>query len=418
MKDFHASQVYMLMSFMTSLANATMFTTYAIYQVIELGLNPLQLLLVGMVLEVTVLLFEGITGVVADTYGRKRSVITGMFVLGFGFVLEGSALWLGQASPMISAFMWLLLSQVFFGVGATFISGADSAWMVDEVGEDSAGRIFMRARRAGLFGSLIGIVLSVGISAFWGANLPYIIGGILYLALGLFLLVYMKETAFVKPDRKEGGGLSSHWKEMKATWLSGAQVIRSYPALIMFLIVTLFSGAASEGYDRLWQAHLIHEIGFPASYSFPTAVWLGIIAVLSTLLSLLVMWIVERRIDMSNQKVVFRTMFLLTAARIVAIVALAFSPGFEWALMSVLFFELIRTMMGPMYETWLNLNIESKSRATVLSMMSQTDALGQTGGGPFIGWIGTRFTVRASLVASALLFAPILLVYRRMKDGR
>lgn len=207
MNHFHASRVYMLMSFITSLANATMFTTYAIYQVIELGLTPLQLLMVGMVLEVTVLLFEGITGALADTYGRRRSVVTGMFILGFGFVLEGSALWLGQASPLNTAFMWLLLSQVFFGIGATFVSGADSAWMVDEVGEDSAGRIFMRARRAGLVGSLIGIVLSVSISTFWGSNLPYIAGGILYLALHDIPPMTVKEGEQVHITLvNEGGG--------------------------------------------------------------------------------------------------------------------------------------------------------------------------------------------------------------------
>ncbi|MDF2719092.1 MAG: transporter [Paenibacillus sp.] len=392
-----------------------MFTTYAIYQVIALGLNPLQLLLVGMVLEVTVLVFEGITGVIADIYSRRLSVIVGMFVLGFGFVLEGSAIWLGEASPLVSAFVWLLLSQVVFGIGATFVSGADTAWIVDEVGEERAGRLFLQARRVSLFGTLIGILLSVGLSAA-GANLPYIAGGILYVMLGLFLLAVMKETKFVRAERDDGA--SSHWKSMKATWLSGARVIRRHPVLLMVLIVTLFSGASSEGYDRLWQAHLIVDIGFPQLVSFTTASWIGLIALLSALLSWPVLWAAEKHIDMSSERVVFRSMIVLTAARIVAVLAVALSPGFVWALVAVLFFEIVRTLSGPIYDTWLNLKIESKSRATVLSMMSQTDALGQTAGGPFVGWIGHRYSVRAALVTAAVLLAPVLAVYARTQQRK
>ncbi|WP_327204788.1 MFS transporter [Paenibacillus sp. DMB20] len=412
MMNVKASQVYIFMGFWTSLANAMMFTTYAIYEVIALGLNPLQLLLVGMVLEAAVLLFEGITGVVADYYSRRRSVIMGMFVLGVGFALAGSAIWLGDKGLAMSSFAWLLLSQMVSGIGYTFISGADTAWIVDEVGEKNAGKLFLRARRIGLFGTLLGIAISVFLSS-QGANLPYLAGGLMYLLLGVYLLFYMKETKFVRPERRSGA--FSHWKSMKETWLSGSRVIRRHPLLLMMLIVTVFSGAASEGYDRLWQAHMITEIGFPADIPFSAAIWVGLIAVLSTLLSLPVMWIAEKRIDMSRERIVFKGMLILTLVRITAIMVLALSSGFAWALAAVLLYDMVRMLSAPFYDTWLNLNIESKSRATVLSMMSQSDALGQTAGGPFVGWIGSRFSLRASLVAAAVLLTPILAVYSRMQ---
>lgn len=415
MMKLQASHVYSIIGFMTSLANATMFTTYAVYQVIALGLNPLQLLLVGMVLEVTVLVFEGITGVMADVYGRRRSVITGMFVLGFGFLLEGCVLWLAEASPLLSAFMWLLLAQVVFGIGATFISGADMAWIVDEVGEESAGRIFLQAKRIGLFGTLAGIALSVGLSAI-RPNLPYVTGGVMYVLLGVFLIFAMKETKFAKAVN--GSQAVSHWSGMKAAWLSGTRVIRGNPLLLMILIVTIFSGAASEGYDRLWQAYLIVDVGLPPDDRFAPAVWFGLLAVLSTMLSLVAVWIAEKRIDMSSGRVAFRGMIVLTAARIASVLGLAFSSDFAGSLAAVLLYDVVRTLSGPMYDTWLNLNIDGKSRATVLSMMSQSDALGQTAGGPFVGWIGSRFSIRASLVAAAVLLSPIMGVYARVLRKR
>lgn len=409
----NARQVYSFMGFSTSLASSTMFTTYAVYQVITLGLSPLQLLMVGVVLELTVLIFEGITGVIADVYSRKWSVIAGMFILGTGFVMEGSVQALESNFPLISAFAWLLVSQVFFGVGHTFTSGADMAWVVDEVGEQEAGRVFLTAKRMGLFGTLAGIGISVGLSTIQ-SNLPYVAAGLMYLALGLFLIRYMKETKFVRPEKAEGTP-SAHLKNMKKAWLSGAGMIRRHPVLLMLLLVTVFSGAASEGYDRLWQAHLITDIGFPAGLTASAAVWVGLIALLSTLVSLPVVWIAEKKMDISSRPLIVFSLIALTALRISAMVLMAFAPGFGWAIAAVLLHDTVMALNGPIYNTWLNQHIESKSRATVISMMSQCDALGQSAGGPLVGWIGNRLSVRASIVTSAILLTPVLGLFARLR---
>ena len=54
-----------------------------------LGLDPLQLVLVGTTLEATAFVCEIPTGVVADVYGRRLSVIIGLLLIAFGFLLEG-----------------------------------------------------------------------------------------------------------------------------------------------------------------------------------------------------------------------------------------------------------------------------------------------------------------------------------------
>lgn len=405
----NATKVYMIKSFLTSLANTTMFTTYALYYIVTLGFNPFELLLIGTVLELSVLVFEGITGVVADTYSRRRSVIIGMFLLGIGFAMQGIVPALDAWVPLISVFGLVLFSQVVSGLGYTFISGADTAWIVDEVGEEKIGTIFMKAKRYSLMGNLLGIALSVALATL-APHLPYLIGGLMYLGLGVFLILFMKETGFVPRERERD---ASHVKEMIQTWTSGAKVIRSQPILMLILFVTLFTGAASEGYDRLWEAHLIAEIGFPELAAISMPMWFGIIAALAGLLGLIVVGIVEKRLDVNNERIVLVGMFTLTGLKIAAMIAFAFSPSFSWALVALLLIGVIQSLSSPLYDTWLNLNIESSVRATVLSMMGQSNALGQTAGGPAVGWIGTRFSVRASLVAAAILLAPILIVFGR-----
>ena len=117
---------------------AAAFAMYAVvasvYRIVEAGLNPLELILVGTVLEVSAFLFEVPTGVVADVYGRRLSVIVGTFLVGAGFIIEG-------LFPMFGV---ILVAQVLWGVGSTFDSGARQAWIADEIGGGRVGRVFLK----------------------------------------------------------------------------------------------------------------------------------------------------------------------------------------------------------------------------------------------------------------------------------
>lgn len=373
-------------------------------------MNPFQLLLVGMVLEGTVLLFEGITGVVADTYGRRISVIIGVFVVGGGMALQGAVLPAESLMPFIPMLGWLLAAQVLFGLGHTFVSGAETAWIVDEIGEERMASLFLKSSRISQAAGLAGIGLGVWLYQL-SPGLPLVSVGLLYGLLGVFLIAVMKETGFQRNAAPAG---VAPWTEMAQTWLSGARFIRNQPILIFMLIVTVFTGAASEGYDRLWGAHLIREIGFPAHIPLSMAAWFGLIAAISALLSMAVLGLAERRLTISGPRAAALILLVLTALRVGAVLAVALAPGFIWAFAALLLAEVVRSLSHPIYETWLNQHIGSGSRATVLSMMGQSDALGQIAGGPFVGWVGSRLSIRASLTVAALLLSPILPVFARV----
>jgi MFS transporter, DHA3 family, tetracycline resistance protein len=64
--------------------------------------------------------------------------------------------------------------------------------------------------------------------------------------------------------------------------------------------------------------------------------------------------------------------------------------------------------------TWLNQSIDDPSvRATVNSIASQADAVGQTAGGPVVGAIGKAISLPAALVTSALFVTPALALFGR-----
>ena len=72
-----------------------------------------------------------------------------------------------------------------------------------------------------------------------------------------------------------------------------------------------------------------------------------------------------------------------------------------------------RNVIGPFYTAWANQRLDSAVRATVFSMSSQVDAIGQIAGGPVVGLIGSQISTRAALLASSFILTPVLGLYAR-----
>ena len=174
--------VYLVLATGQAICFSLFFTVQLIYQVTVVGLDPLQMVLVGTVLEVTCFLFEVPTGVVADVYSRRLSIIVGIALIGCAYALEGA----------IPLFWAALGGQVFWGVGYTFTSGATQAWITDEIGEEAAGPVFLRGAQMGLVGGLIGTVLSASLGIIQ-VQIPMVLAGVGMLALAGALVLVMPE---------------------------------------------------------------------------------------------------------------------------------------------------------------------------------------------------------------------------------
>ena len=101
--------------------------------------------------------FEVPTGVVADVYSRRRSILIGMVLVGAGFVLEGA----------VPVFTFMLLAQLLWGLGYTFESGAVEAWISDEIGEARVGKAFLRAAQVRQLMGLLGIPFVLALAFYW-----------------------------------------------------------------------------------------------------------------------------------------------------------------------------------------------------------------------------------------------------------
>ena len=400
MQKLNARTIWYLIAALWAFFNSVAFSVTGIYYVNEVGLNPLELVLLGTAMESAAFLFEIPTGVVADVYSRRRSVIVGVFLSGLAIMLIG-------AHPH---FYTVAAGAFLFGLAATFISGAIDAWLADEIGAENLGPAYFRATQLGYAGALVGIGVGVGLATFW-FTLPILLAGATTAGFALFLLLFMPETGF-RPVAREG---RDSWSAMASTLKDGARQVRSKPILIALLAVAAVMGLYSEGVDRLSEPHFLKNFEFPQLGGLQPVVWLGAIRAMALVLGIAGTALARRLVDPSQPRQASAALITITAIEIVGTLAFALSGHFAMAVASIWLAGVARSSAGPIYRTWLNQSLDSRSRATVISMSSQMDAFGQIAGGPAVGAIGNRYSLRAALAISGLILSPALWIYGRVR---
>ena len=234
----------------------------SVYLVNELDLSPLQLVLMGTAMEAAVFLCEVPTGVVADTYSRRLSLIIGYLGMGVAWMLVGVF-----SAPWLIVALW-----GFWGVSYTFTSGAYEAWISDEVGVENVGRVFLRGSRIGYVGAVAGLIGQVAIGIV-SLRAGVIAGGAVTALCGVLCIFLMPETGFRRRPRAERG---SAFAELRTTAASGARFAWAAPVILLLVGVDFFMGMSSEAFDRLKEAHFLRDVGLPAVGDLDPVVWFGI----------------------------------------------------------------------------------------------------------------------------------------------
>ncbi|MBA2311401.1 MAG: MFS transporter [Actinobacteria bacterium] len=397
-----ATAVYLMMMAVTGFAFAMMGTIFSVYQIIEARLDPLELVLMGTVLEGTVLVFEVPTGIVADSISRRTSIIVGMSIMGAGFVLMSTT----------TSFVVLAASQAIWGLGYTFTSGADVAWITDEVGEQEAARLYLRGSQWAQFAALFGIAGSIGLAVI-ALGLPLLVAGLLHVALAVVLILVMPERAFRRPEK------ASVRHSVGSTVRDSLGAVKRRPVLLLIFAVAAIHGASTEGFDRLSYALLIRDVTLPSLAGLDPLVWFGVIGAGGLLLGMGGAELVKRGVDITTHRGASRTLLLLDAGLTLSVVLFALTVGFLPAIALIWAEGLFREVRDPVFAAWVNQGLDSRSRATVNSMGSQVDALGQVGVGPLIGLLAVARSVQVAIVAAGLLRLPALALYSKtLGSGR
>jgi len=395
--------VYLLIEGGQALLFSLTFTLNLIYQVKVAGLSPLEMVLVGTILEATCFLFEVPTGIVADLYSRRRSILIGIAMIGLGFIVEGA----------IPAFVAIALAQVIWGIGYTFTSGAVEAWITDEVGEERVGHVFLRGSQIALIGGIAGTVLGTGLGLI-ALQLPIVLSGVGMIALTVLLFVIMPERHMQITPAEE----RSTFGHMRHTFVEGLRLARRRPVVRTLIAISLVVGLASEAFDRLNQVSILDRFAFPRILGSDDPVMVfGLSSLVGTALGLLATELLRRhRPESLGAGTPARLLAGLAAVQVGATAGFVLM-GNLWLAFGMLWLRGVAgTLIGPISAAWMNRNLDSSLRATVISMEGQANAIGQVVGGPPLGWIGSRVSVSAAIVTSAVVLSPIIALYRGLRE--
>ena len=375
-------------------------TTAAVYFIRDADMSALELILAGTALEVAYFLFEVPTGVVADLYSRRLSIVIACLVSGVAMVLTGAI----ASAPVILAAMAL------WGFGWTFRSGTEDAWLADEVGPQRLGHAYQRGAQVERIAGLVGIGAAVGL-ALLDLGLPFLVSGGTVVVLAVFLAVAMPEAGFVRPTRLEHTrGLASVVTQARA----GARVVSTHHVLILIVGIAFVAGAWSEGFDRLKELHLLDNVGLPDIGDLDNLVWFGILQAGGLLLSILVAAPLISRLENLDLARLAKILFALYAVLIVVALVFALAYSLWLAIAAFWFTMVVRQLISAPYLTWLNGTItDSSVRATVLSIVNIGDSCGQWIGGPAIGVVANKWGVRTALVVCTLALSPVLVLFGR-----
>ncbi|HYD08728.1 MAG TPA: MFS transporter, partial [Acidimicrobiales bacterium] len=235
----------------------------AVYLVVEADLTPFQLVFIGTAQGLVVVLAEVPAGVFADTVGRRASIVVAHLASGTGMVLVA----------FVTDYPLVLLSQCLWGVGWAFTSGADVAWITDELGDRSVvDRVLARSARWSLAGGAAGTVVFGLLAGATSLRLAIVCGGSLMLLLGVAVVARFPETAFVPVA-------TSRWRHAASVFSGGVRVARADRAVLAIILATLLVNGGHEGFGRLQDLRLL-SLGFAGGDDGSTpVVWFTVLAV-------------------------------------------------------------------------------------------------------------------------------------------
>lgn len=361
--------------------------------VVDLDFTAWQLLAMGVAIESGVLLGEIPTGVVADTFSRKWSVVVGTFILG------GAQF----ASGLMEVFPAFLVTQFIWGIGWTFISGAEIAWVTDETGSaEEVEPLLLRRGRFQFVATFVGIAVFSGLGHFWSLAGAVLVAGSIGIIWSMVLAVTMREAGYTPaPGRRVDVA--------RATLVEGATTTWRVQGLRILGAVMVLGGMAAEAIDRT-NVRRLADIGLSDTVS---AIGLfGAVQAAEAVLAAVVLWRFEGRFAGRNVSRGFATILILSA---VALAAFAHVPLLIPAMALLVMHGGLLDITEPLIATWTNAMAPTAARATVHSFIGQMRSIGEMLGGTVLGAVAAIFTLPTTLTIAAGLFCIAAATANRAK---
>jgi len=389
--------LYLFLAAGEALATSLVGAIFVIFLIEQGGLNLFEVSIVFMALAGTVFVLEIPTGIIADVFGRKISCVCSYFLTSLG-------LFAFAISESLFAFV---LAAIILATRSALLSGASQAWMRDSLKHNSySGKTMpIRVRKNQLIYSadIVGILLG-SFLADKSIVFPFIVGGFAMLLVGTVAAIFMKEDYFVREKLSFKRNIQTMKEKFKASVVYG----RNNKAVKFVLLMGLIQTIAAKVFIVQCQPFFFQFFPNKASLGF-LYVAMSITTIVGTTQS---SWFLSKL--QNPRKTLITLQIAIGLGVLLAGASVAFPPliVLPIALSAFLLFNFAGGAFDPVSEEYLDKNIPSKERATLISFESMACGIGSVIGLIFGGYVAEIFSISAAWILIGGLLIVFSLIMR------
>ena len=391
---------YLTITFLFNLAMSLIWGIDTLFKM-GAGLDIMQVLLTNSAFTLGSMVFEIPTGVVADTVGRRVSLLLCLVTLFVTTLLYVAIAWRGWG---FWAFMWV---SVFLGLGYTFYTGAVDAWLVDALQAtgytEPLEPVFARGQMAFGVGMLLGTI-GGGLLGQINLYIPYLVRAAIVVPLFALAWFRMPELGYT-PRALE---LRRVPVEMRRVFVQGMEYGLRHPVVRPVMLASLVSVSFMIFGFYSWQRYFLDLLG-------KNLVWVD--GVISSLVGLSLI-AGNALVGPLSRVVPTRAGVLMLSVGLEAVTAVACGlfSNFYVVVSLYLVYGIAVGIAMPVKQAYLNAHIPSAQRATILSLDSMFGNLGGVIGQSGWGWVARMLSIGVAWAysgATLLLGLPLYWLARR-----
>ncbi|PLW80162.1 hypothetical protein C0585_03990 [Candidatus Woesearchaeota archaeon] len=391
MIKFQEGELKLLWRFYISRFLGDSFNIFLFYWIVYMknlfSFTELSILII--IFSVSPVLFEIPTGVFADIYGRKSSVLVGYFLLSCGFILIG----------LTTNYFLLMALFVLIGLSVAFTSGALNAWPIDKLIDNNRTNLqtsfFQKNAIINSFSKFMAAIVGIISVKYLPFNFIWFITSF-GIFLSIFILFFEKEHFERKADK-----LKDAYIEFGKTLKKGVKYTLNHKNLLLasFSLIVFF--AAFSFSNISWEPEAMN-LGLPLNL-------LGLFALFNSILGYL---IASNYGKVTKRVGVKKTLILgIIIYSLIHFFAIRIYEPYFFLFIYALKDSMWMGYLSPLYFGMLHDFYESKIRATLESLLSMVLSGSMLIfiflGGLLNDFLGPRFAIFTTGVL-VLLTIPIL----------
>ncbi len=394
--------------------NLKFFEPFFYLYLLSIGLNYFQIGIILAVRELSTYVFEIPTGVIADIWGRRRSILLCFILYSFSFLVY-----------YIAGTFWILIpASVVFGLGEAFRLGTHKAIIFDYLDDrgigDQKARVYGFTRSVSLVGSALSAI-GAGTLVLWTENYRagFLFSIIPYLAAFGLVLTY--------PPSSHDSSLvgEEFWERLKAHALESVVSLKKVKHLRLSLVNSaIYDSAFRAGKDYIQP--MIQAMVVGGAVAGATGMAIDAEQGVDTLLIsgfYLVIYLISAICSQKahlfdrlckNSECSLNLLFLFNAA---AFLAVGIFAGANLAFL-ILFFMMLFVFFNlrrPILLDYMTEHIEPRQRATMLSIDSHLRSLGVIVLAPAMGLLADHFSFSVMFTALAALLGILYILFLRFE---